>query len=367
MSKSILILKRCFLYFSVINVLLHLIYILFYFNKISAYFNIKIIFKTLPNILLLSLLILIILFNIVFLLKILKKHFIHFVFQLRKLLSSNDIQAQSGASITEFAISFPIVLLTVLVIMQLALIYNAKILLEYAAFTAVRAAIVIIPNKDENRYPEEKENEVIIEPNDSAKLKRVKMAATIPMIPASPSVENYWSYIIQNAPIFLANQLDVETSTNEIISELVGSDYIPWFGYGTKGLTVSGAIDAGDGKPIDLPDKVIRTGKKLVYTSLASAIRLIDPATGEQISNEQGVYTFSQGEDISVEVNYLFFCSIPIAARFAGSEFRDFDDEEKKELVELYKQAPVINLIKLGVPGFYKRLKTSYTLPLETL
>lgn len=49
---------------------------------------------------------------------------------------------EQGQSLLEFAISFPIVLLLVLAIMQFALMWNAKHVVNYAAFCAARSYIV---------------------------------------------------------------------------------------------------------------------------------------------------------------------------------------------------------------------------------
>ena len=49
---------------------------------------------------------------------------------------------EKGQAIVEFTLVFPVQLLFTLGIMQYALIYNAKIVTEYAAFAAARAAAV---------------------------------------------------------------------------------------------------------------------------------------------------------------------------------------------------------------------------------
>ena len=49
---------------------------------------------------------------------------------------------QSGQAMTEFAIAFPVLLLLVLAIIQLALIYHARQVVNYAAFSAARSLMV---------------------------------------------------------------------------------------------------------------------------------------------------------------------------------------------------------------------------------
>jgi hypothetical protein len=54
----------------------------------------------------------------------------------------NKINSQSGQSMTEFIIVFPIMIVLVFGALQFALIYHAKITLNYAAFTAARSGAV---------------------------------------------------------------------------------------------------------------------------------------------------------------------------------------------------------------------------------
>jgi len=54
---------------------------------------------------------------------------------------------QKGQTLVEFALVFPILLLFVLAIIQLALVYSAKIILNYAAFSAARSFIVYQEHK----------------------------------------------------------------------------------------------------------------------------------------------------------------------------------------------------------------------------
>jgi Flp pilus assembly protein TadG len=54
---------------------------------------------------------------------------------------------QEGQTLVEFALVFPILLLFVLAIIQLALVYSAKIILNYAAFSSARSFIVYQEHK----------------------------------------------------------------------------------------------------------------------------------------------------------------------------------------------------------------------------
>ncbi len=52
---------------------------------------------------------------------------------------------EDGQAMVEFAITFPWVVLIVLAIMQIALMYNAKAMVDYAAFCGARCATVFVP------------------------------------------------------------------------------------------------------------------------------------------------------------------------------------------------------------------------------
>ncbi len=57
-------------------------------------------------------------------------------------MDDDSWSAQGGQALVEFALVFPLLLLFVLAIIQIGLAYNAQIILNYAAFSAVRSFIV---------------------------------------------------------------------------------------------------------------------------------------------------------------------------------------------------------------------------------
>ena len=58
---------------------------------------------------------------------------------------------EKGAVYAEFLIAFPIMLMTFLTILQLSMLYAAKLGVRSAAVRAGRAAVVVIPDNP-NRY-----------------------------------------------------------------------------------------------------------------------------------------------------------------------------------------------------------------------
>ena len=57
---------------------------------------------------------------------------------------------QDGQAMVEFAITFPILLAVIMAILQLALMYNAKTMCNYAAFVGARSGVVFLPRHDWN-------------------------------------------------------------------------------------------------------------------------------------------------------------------------------------------------------------------------
>lgn len=76
------------------------------------------------------------------------------------------LRSETGQSMVEFIISFPLVLITVLAIVQLSLLAQTKLFVEYAAFNAARTAIVQPDNPDD-----------------------IKEAAILSMTPISPRLD----------------------------------------------------------------------------------------------------------------------------------------------------------------------------------
>ena len=63
--------------------------------------------------------------------------------------SANRPDLECGQTMVEFVVAFPLVLITVLAIVQLSLLAQTKLFVEYAAFNAARTAIVQPDNLDD--------------------------------------------------------------------------------------------------------------------------------------------------------------------------------------------------------------------------
>jgi Flp pilus assembly protein TadG len=93
---------------------------------------------------------------------------------------------ESGASVTEFILAFPILLALLLAILQIALLVQAKFIVNYAAFCAVRSAIVTIPARVRSGRRTEERNVINTRDADSPKMKIIRRAAALPCLAISP-------------------------------------------------------------------------------------------------------------------------------------------------------------------------------------
>jgi hypothetical protein len=92
-----------------------------------------------------------------------------------------EVDAESGSSAVEFVLVLPPLAALLLMILQIALIVQAKFVVNYAAFCAARSAIVVIPDN----VSAEPRNR-IGNPDTSEKLKTIHRAAALPLTAISP-------------------------------------------------------------------------------------------------------------------------------------------------------------------------------------
>lgn len=88
---------------------------------------------------------------------------------------------QSGASAVEFVLVLPILAVMLLMILQIALIVQAKFVVNYAAFCAARSAIAVIPDEVSS---EPRNN--IGDPDWSTKTEIIQHSAALPLTSISP-------------------------------------------------------------------------------------------------------------------------------------------------------------------------------------
>lgn len=93
---------------------------------------------------------------------------------------------QAGNAAIEFALLLPVALMIVLIMIQSALLMTANLAVHHAGYSAVRAAVVWVPEKLSGTYEDEPRN-VVGYPDTSEKLRRIKTAAVYRLLAISAS------------------------------------------------------------------------------------------------------------------------------------------------------------------------------------
>lgn len=186
---------------------------------------------------------------------------------------------ERGAAYAETLIAFPIVMMVALCVVQLSLLYVARLAVRHATSRAARAAVVVLPDHPD-RYEGEPPNEIDYDEfarpeladlrfggaaslgRGSARLRAIRSAAYLPLVPIAPSVV-----------------LDEDTQSSVRTSYARGDESF-----------VEGAID---------------------YGRAATAVTFpIAPGSDELRER------FDPYEPVVTRVTYLFHCGVPLVKRF---------------------------------------------------
>lgn len=92
------------------------------------------------------------------------------------------VDDQSGSTAVEFVMILPALAVILLMILQIALIVQAKFVVNYAAFCAARSAIVIIPDD----FPGGEARNHLNSPDSSEKFQVIHRGAALPLTAISP-------------------------------------------------------------------------------------------------------------------------------------------------------------------------------------
>ncbi|MDD5223448.1 MAG: pilus assembly protein [bacterium] len=170
---------------------------------------------------------------------------------------------QAGQAMVEFVIAFPVLLLFVLAIIQLALLYNAKQVVTYAAFTAARSAAV---------YPNQRH--------------MAEYAARMACVPIS-------------------------ASTGLMIKSFAHPGSSGGSGAFGKGLAASQVFQ-------DLPGvggMALQIGDKYAYSYLFTSVRFLDDRKEEMKPERQ----LKVGEEFTAEVTHWYSLIIPLVNRIIAT------------------------------------------------
>lgn len=219
---------------------------------------------------------------------------------------------ERGQAMTEFAVSFPVVLITTLILMQMALMFQAKNVVTYAAFAAARAAIVWIPAEAEG------EGKHAINLDGGDKLDKIHQAAAMACIPIAPRA----SVVLDGMPLVG----DIASSAFSAFSSMMGS-------LGLAGEYVDAAL------------------QRYAMSHFATEVVLYKATEGgfEEQSGEVE-WDWPTDADVGVEVRHRYYLPIPLVNRFIGDPW------------SLISLPPFFSL---DLPGRYTQVRAVAVLPLE--
>jgi len=257
---------------------------------------------------------------------------------------------EDGQALTEFILTFPLLLFITLCIMQLSLLYTARLVVNYAAFSACRAAAVIIPQSigGETEGLIKLKDEDSSDQNEEAnKLTLIRNAARLACMPVS---------------------VDATLVTDNFRVTVFGHEYHPlsW---------VSGVLDPirgvivqvfnGLGQIFGSPEMgnyVNAAIGRYIYSYLFTDVELLDDSF-QKITDDK---TYGN-EPVTVRVNHTFYMGIPLANAFLGERWgwNLFEDTGLSKLSDLFGG---LNLSEYNTEvsgGYVFRLKAECTLQVE--
>ncbi len=218
---------------------------------------------------------------------------------------------ESGQAMTEVAVSFPVLLITTLILMQLALMYQARNVVTYAAFSAARAAIVWIPATSDT----EAKHQINVGGGD--KWDKIHQAAAMACVPISPRA----SVVLDGLPF-----------VGDVIGDAFSAFSSMMSGFGLAGEYVDNGL------------------QRYGYSTFATEVKLYE-ATSSGFEEKSGNITWQYpGPDVGIRVRHRYYLPIPVVNRIIGDDWSIID------------AGPFFSL---DLPGEYTFIRSVAVLPLE--
>lgn len=254
--------------------------------------------------------------------------------QVRKQLKSENKDRgmnEDGQAMTEFIIIFPIILIITTCIMQASLLKCAKMIVNYSAFCAARAAIVWIPEPPKDGeisyYPsqygnmdEEDINNMVVNDDDAANIKmfHIRSAARIALTPAGSQNHNLLDVFDLVAFDEFGNEIgipsglmpdlgDFETEVNSTFEGILGD-----IGNIFMGMTPAVA-------------------RRMLYVNAFSEVLLLD-SKGKEVQS----IVAKDRDPVTIGVSLLYHLHIPLANAIIGGHM----DTDMAEGIGLTKYLP---------------------------
>ena len=186
---------------------------------------------------------------------------------------------EEAATVLEFTLVFPLFLMILLIIWQLLLLVNATQVVSYAAFSAARSAIVVIPQEvgGEGRN-------MLAAPDSSEKMALIRRAAVVACTPISPPI----------------------TEWSGAYGSLAGGASVPGSLDGFRETAVLTALAAAAG--LNGP----RIALKASYAAQFTDVDVSGPRWGG---------AFAEDAPLTVTVTHKFFLNVPYANRLFSDQF----------------------------------------------
>ena len=217
-------------------------------------------------------------------------------------VNNRSSDQQSGEAVIQFLFVLPLLLCILLVIFQIALLMQAKFVVNYAAFCAVRSAVVVIPEGVQSGVTSKSEAPGEINGDDPTypKLAEIRRAAGLACVSISPTA---------SAGLALGPGLQGS-----------GLESLP------KALTVFG------------PSQTLRFLNRAPY-ALSSGVTTVTVEKTQSPAGAGGNFSL-----VTAHLTYRYFLTVPFADKLFGKPFSGN---------------------WLTGAGYYVEIREQYTLPME--
>jgi hypothetical protein len=226
------------------------------------------------------------------------------------------LEGEGGLLAVEYVLLLPTMMMLLLLILQTALMIHAKFVVNYAAFCAVRSAIVWIPAEKDSEGVNHIDNH---DPSSSEKMKIIRRAAALAVTPISPrftaslaeSTGNQPGSDVDGDAEAAAERLQEFFPTDPSRPEVVTSFISRWaYAFDEENTTVEVLEHQDDGGNFGDHDPVTVRVNHRFYLWVPFASRVLGPLTGGQFSGGDGYYTslseqytlFNEGEPLRYSI-----------------------------------------------------------------
>lgn len=140
---------------------------------------------------------------------------------------------QGGHAAIEMAFVFPLALMIFLLIIQAALLFNANLVVHYAAFAAARVGVVVVPLNlaNDSTWPEKRNwvrNPDVASVPASEKMEMIRRAAVLAVMPVSAMASSGAATTGTGGTSSISGQ-DVQNESSTVFKHLGVKDERPWF------------------------------------------------------------------------------------------------------------------------------------------